>query len=211
MKIYAINGSPRKNWNSAQLLEKFIEGVRSVEPDAEIILIHSYDYNYTGCKSCFGCKLVKTDPIRCVVKDDLYDILNEIRNSDGFVIASPLYFFDLSAQVKALLERLMYPGAVEKPLPVTLIYSMNGTQQHLEELMRHQIDTTKRFIKNNFKLEPEEVFAFDTMQRPISDLYRKSHNDIEGKAKRRETQFPKDLQNAFEAGVRLVEKIRENQ
>ena len=53
MKIMLINGSPRKNCNTAQLLKAFEEGVRSAAPDAEIKTIYLYDYLYTGCKSCF--------------------------------------------------------------------------------------------------------------------------------------------------------------
>lgn len=210
MKIYAINGSPRKKWNSAQLLEKFVEGVRSVEPEAEVEFIHVYDYNYTGCRSCFGCKRLNAKPLECVIRDDIHDILIDIRNSDGFIIASPIYFFDLSAQVKAFLERLMYPGVSEKPLPIALIYTMNATETQMEELMRHQINTTKKFLTNNFKIEPEEVFAFDTLQRDHNELYKKGHTDMEAKANRRKIQFPIDCQNAFDAGVRMANKIKDS-
>ena len=54
MKIVAVNGGPRKNCNTAQLLDSFLTGVREAAPDAEIEVIHLYDYLYTGCKSCFA-------------------------------------------------------------------------------------------------------------------------------------------------------------
>ena len=54
MKIVAVNGGPRKNCNTAQLLDSFLNGVREAAPDAEIEVIHLYDYLYTGCKSCFA-------------------------------------------------------------------------------------------------------------------------------------------------------------
>ena len=57
MKFYAIQGSPRKNWNDDQLLDSFIEGIHSKMPDAEVEKIYVYDYGFKGCRSCFGCKL----------------------------------------------------------------------------------------------------------------------------------------------------------
>lgn len=58
MKVYAINGSPRKNKNTATLLQKALDGVKEAAKDKEIEteIINLYDYNYTGCKSCFACK-----------------------------------------------------------------------------------------------------------------------------------------------------------
>lgn len=56
MKVYAINGSPRKNKNTATLLKKALEGVKASSPNEEIEteIINLYDLNYTGCKSCFA-------------------------------------------------------------------------------------------------------------------------------------------------------------
>lgn len=54
MKVIAINGSPRKNWNTHKLLNAALEGAKSMGAETEII--HLYDLNYTGCRSCFACK-----------------------------------------------------------------------------------------------------------------------------------------------------------
>jgi multimeric flavodoxin WrbA len=53
MQLIAINGSPRKNWNTAKLLEQAIEGAKSLGAQTE--LIHLYDLNFQGCTSCFAC------------------------------------------------------------------------------------------------------------------------------------------------------------
>ena len=55
MKVIAINGSPRKKWNTAILLEKALEGAASQGADTE--LVHLYDLDFKGCSSCFSCKL----------------------------------------------------------------------------------------------------------------------------------------------------------
>jgi len=56
MKVIAINGSPRKKWNTATLLEKALAGAAS--QGAETELMHLYDLNYKGCISCFACKTI---------------------------------------------------------------------------------------------------------------------------------------------------------
>ncbi len=55
MKVFAVNGSPRKNWNTAALLSKALEGAASLGAETE--LIHLYDLSFKGCVSCFTCKL----------------------------------------------------------------------------------------------------------------------------------------------------------
>ena len=57
MVIYAINGSPRKNFSTAQLLQQFAKGAADCGPDVEVKVINLYDYNFSGCRECFACKL----------------------------------------------------------------------------------------------------------------------------------------------------------
>lgn len=75
MKIMAINGGPRKNWNTDQLLKSFLEGAKS--SGAEVEMVYLYDLNFSSCRECYGCKL-KNSPNygRCVYPDDLKAILN---------------------------------------------------------------------------------------------------------------------------------------
>jgi multimeric flavodoxin WrbA len=74
MKVMAFNGSPRKKWNTATLLEKALEGASS--QGAETKLINLYGLNYTGCISCFKCKKKNGKSYgRCAVKDDLTPLL----------------------------------------------------------------------------------------------------------------------------------------
>ena len=55
MKIIALNGSPRKGWNTHQMLEAFLEGARAADAETETELVHLFDLSYTGCRSCFAC------------------------------------------------------------------------------------------------------------------------------------------------------------
>jgi multimeric flavodoxin WrbA len=70
VKVLAINGSPRKKWNTATLLEKALEGPASLGPVTK--LIHLYDLDFKGCTSCFACKLNGGKGHgKCVINDGL--------------------------------------------------------------------------------------------------------------------------------------------
>ena len=211
MIIYSINASPRKNWNDAQLLMKFKNGFLSVLPDTDYREINLYDLNYKGCYSCFGCKLKSLENIRCVVKDDIYDILYNIRHCNGFVYASPIYFSDANGELKSFFERLMYPGPVESQIPIYAIYTMNADEEKLEKVIRPALNTIKKSLRQNFKVDVEEFFAFKTLQRNNQELYRpSSHTNPQERIERHETQWPIDLQSAYEAGIKFANKILTN-
>jgi multimeric flavodoxin WrbA len=144
-----------------------------------------------------------------VIRDDIHDILDQVRHSDGFVMASPIYFIDISGQLRCFMERLMYPGPTPTELPVSCIYTMNADEKAMEGIIRPVLDILKNYIRSNFKTEPEEVFAFDTLQRKNNHLYRPGHTDMEAKARRRETQWPIDCQAAFDAGARFAKKAQD--
>jgi multimeric flavodoxin WrbA len=61
MKIYALNASPRKGWNSDEMLASFINGVKEVNPDIEVEKVNIYDLDFKGCRSCFACQLKSTE------------------------------------------------------------------------------------------------------------------------------------------------------
>ena len=79
MKFFAVNGSPRPNCNTAQLLDRALEGVLEICPDAQTERINLYDFPFHGCRSCFACKRINGKNYgRCVQKDDLKPILDKI-------------------------------------------------------------------------------------------------------------------------------------
>ena len=108
MKVIAFNGSPRKKWNTAMLLEKALEGAAS--QGAETELIHLYDLNFKGCMSCFGCKIKDGKSYgKCVVKDDLAPILKKLRMPMSIIFGSPVYYGTASGEMRSFMERLMFP------------------------------------------------------------------------------------------------------
>ncbi len=123
-KIVAINGSGRKNGNSAAILKAFLEGVQSVNTDFEVEHVEVFDLDFKGCRGCQGCNLKARKEIGCIQQDGASALLKRMRAADGLVYSSPVYFWELSAQLRALLERYIYPGALDHHQEIMALYNM---------------------------------------------------------------------------------------
>jgi multimeric flavodoxin WrbA len=212
MKIIAFNGSPRKNWNTAMLLEKALEGAGS--EGAETELIHLYDLNYKGCMSCFACKTREGKSYgRCAVKDELTPVLKKAGEVDSIIFGSPIYFGTATGEIRSFMERLLFPYLTYTDPPGSLfsrkirtgfIYTMNVT----EELMRERgfdrhIALTKEALTMIFGAS-ETFCSFDTCQFEDYSKVFAVRFDPEKKAKRRADVFPRDCEKAFEMGARFA-------
>lgn len=103
-KVIAINGSPRKNANTATLLQKALEGAASAGAETE--MIHLVDLNYKGCISCFACKRKGTQYVNsCAMRDDLSPVLEKAMQSDGVILGSPIYLGDVTSLMRGFIER----------------------------------------------------------------------------------------------------------
>ena len=104
MNILILSGSPRKGGNTDLLVEAFVKGA-SPNHCVEVVSVHDYKINpCMGCNACF-----KSDSQSCVQKDDMATIYEKMLVSDMLVIASPVYFYGLSAQLKAVIDRCHNP------------------------------------------------------------------------------------------------------
>jgi multimeric flavodoxin WrbA len=99
MKVLGIYASPRKGGNTDQLLDKALEGARSA--GAEILTVYARKLKMRGCIECGGCD--KTG--KCVVKDDMQTVYPLLEEADAIILASPIFFYGLTAQVKAVIDR----------------------------------------------------------------------------------------------------------
>ena len=98
--IVSINCSPRATWNTAILVREASKGAENEGAEVKIIDLYKLE-KFTGCISCFGCKL--PDNLgRCVCRDGLSSVLEEIRNADGLIIGTPNYLGDVSAGFRAM-------------------------------------------------------------------------------------------------------------
>lgn len=99
MKALGIYGSPRKGGNTDQLLDKALEGAQSA--GAEVKRLYVRDFNLCGCLECGGCD--KTG--ECVVKDDMQQVYPLLDWAEVIFLASPIFFYGVTAQAKALIDR----------------------------------------------------------------------------------------------------------
>lgn len=212
MKVIAFNGSPRKGWNTAILLNHALKGVAS--HGAETELIHLYDYNYKGCISCFACKLKGGKSYgRCAVDDDLKPILKKVEETDAIILGSPIYFGVTTSGMRSFLERLMfqylvydanYSSLFKRKIPTGFIYTMNVNEDRLKEMAYEQnLKGTEMALGRTFGA-CESLFVTDTYQFDDYSKYETSAFNVDQKAERRQVVFPRDCQKAFEMGVRLA-------
>ena len=98
-KVLILSGSPRKGGNTEILCARFAEGARGAGHEVETIRVCEKDIHFcTGCDSC-----IKSG--RCVYKDDMDGIRDMMMSADVLVFSSPVYFYTISAQIKALIDR----------------------------------------------------------------------------------------------------------
>lgn len=206
-KIIIIDGGPRKNFNTAAMCEKVAEGVRSVEGESKIIRL--YDLDYKGCMSCMACKVKGRASNVCKFKDALTPLLEEIAHADGLVLASPIYFGDVTGQMRTFLERLAFPWlsyndysmTAPKKMPVLLIETMNGTP----ERNNSQGYGSMEYCITAALGEPEHLIAYNTCQVKNYDRFELAGFSEEAKRQWRDEHWEEDLHKAYEAGRKMAE------
>ncbi len=214
MNVVAVNGSPRKTWNTATLLDHALAGAR--EQGAQTELVHLYDHAFTGCVSCFSCKKIGGASYgKCAVTDGITGLLERVAQADALILGSPLYFGVETGEMRSFLERLLFPYVTYTPgykaifpraMPTAFVYTMNVTEQVLENLhQRASIEHTRGVMERVFG-SCEVFLCTDTFQFSDYSKYLCTAWDAEAKAKRRKEVFPQDCARAFELGARLAGK-----
>jgi multimeric flavodoxin WrbA len=97
--IVAVAGSPRRNGNTQMLLEAAARGAE--EEGAVVEMVRPNEMKFVACQHCGGCSATGF----CVIKDDMQPVYDLIQRMDGMLLASPIYFASVTAQVKALIDR----------------------------------------------------------------------------------------------------------
>jgi multimeric flavodoxin WrbA len=211
MKIIGVNGSPRKGWNTHILVEESLKGAASQGADTE--LINLYDLHFRGCISCFRCKRLKGPGLgRCAVQDSLRPVLDKIDSCDGLILGSPIYIGEVTAAMRALIERLTFQyisyrkdlkSYFTRRLPLVFIYTMNVPESALEP---NGYTVKFRFYEDLFTriLGPvKTLLSTETWQTEDYGEYGITMFDEEARKKRREEVFPQDRLKAFDLGVRI--------
>jgi len=211
LKTIIINASPRKKWNTAEVLDAARKGAESV--GSEVEYVNLYDLVFKGCRSCLICKRKDKTKGKCYWKDDLSPLIEKIFDSDALIIGSPIYFGQPTSEFRALVERLIfcimsyddgssyYTGKVN----VGIFYTMNAPLEFYEQSMKDSLSSTE-FL---FSFLNGEVISYpvcDTLQVHKYSEYNMAGFSQEAKEKQLILQFPNDLEKAFEIAANLSKR-----
>lgn len=216
-KIFAINGSPRNNGNTAVILQEVLAGAASAGVETELLNLGTL--HFSGCRSCFACKLKRGKCYgKCAVQDELTPWLEKIIQADAIVMGTPIYFGAETGLYRNFLERLFFPllrytnppsSCAPKKLEAAFVYTMNVNEETMEQYgYRDFLEKGMKFPQMILgSSNVESLYVFDTYQFDDYDKYESSLFDPQHKAEVRNTRFPEDKKRAFALGKRLAERI----
>ena len=212
MKVLAINGSPRKEWNTATLLTSALKGAASNGAQTE--LVHLHDLNFKGCITCNECKLKNGSSFgKCAYKDELSPLLAKIETVDGIILGAPIFLGTIPGVVKSFLERLATPYLIfssegelvslfPRKIPAAFIHTMGSDEEHAKAVgVLDHIRMNEMMLKMVFG-SVEGLVAADTLHVDDYSKYVMPF-DAEAKINRHKEVFPIDCKKAFEMGARL--------
>lgn len=208
MKVLAINCSPRKNWNTAQLLKSALEGAKSV--GAEVEYIDLYDLNFAGCRSCMLCKRKGAERCHCYWEDELSPVIDKVFSASVLFIGTPIYLGRPTSQYFAFMERLHfsslsyddYSNYFKGNVNVGMFVTMNATKEFYDKLYKAKFES----YADDFKALNGEVSlypCYNTLQVKDYSKFNMAGFNEEEKKEVHDEHFSIDLENAYNLGVRL--------
>jgi multimeric flavodoxin WrbA len=208
MKTIVINASPRKTWNTAEIMQSAQKGAESVGAETEYFNL--YDLVFKGCRSCLACKLKEKTKGKCYWRDDLTPVIEKILDADCLLIGSPIYFGQPTSEFRALIERLIFcimsyddgSSYFTGKVNVGIFYTMNAPIEFYEQSMKDSL-ASNEFL---FKYLNGEVVSYpvcDTLQVHKYSEYNMAGFSQDAKEKQLILQFPNDLEKAFEIAAEL--------
>ena len=138
-KIVVLNGSPRANGNTKELVKAFVKGAESAGNTVQVFDLQKM--NIHGCLGC--CMGGKDEASPCVQKDDMGDICEKWLAADVVVLASPVYFYTWSSQMKAVLDRTF---AIEQQVKDTDFYLISAAAAPTEDYMSLMLESFRKYV-----------------------------------------------------------------
>ncbi len=124
MNVVCLLGSPRPKGNSAAVAAKFMETAESLGAQTQTFLLNKLDFK--GCQACYVCK---TKQEHCALKDGFTPVLEAVKDCDIMVLATPIYYGEVSSQTKAFIDRTfsyVKPDYMTNPVPARLAPGKKG-------------------------------------------------------------------------------------
>ena len=212
-RIVAINASPRTGWNTGILVREAARGAESEGAEVEVIDLYKLD-KFTGCISCFGCKL-PAHKGQCIYKDSLAPVLEKIRHADGLIVGTPNYLGDVTAGFRSLYERLIFQyltynkdqmNCNDRKIPVLFIMTSNASEDFYTEDGYGQVISKYQNTLNGFIGPTKVMICGNTLQVSDYSKYDWTMFDANAKKVRHEEIFPKEKEKAFHLGAELVQE-----
>jgi len=136
MKVVAFNGSPRKDGNTARLIQHVFEELQKEGIETE--LVHIGGKPVQGCIACYGCREQETP--QCMIADDFINpCIEKMLEADGILLASPTYFSDVTPELKALIDRAGFAlqGKLLRKVGAAVIAVRRGGAIHAFDTINH--------------------------------------------------------------------------
>ena len=209
--IIAINASPRATWNTSSLVREAAKGAESEGAEVKIFDLYKLE-KFTGCISCFGCKLPEHQGV-CVYKDGLAPVLEEIRTADGLILGTPNYLGDVSAAFRSLYERLIFQSLTykleprsynERFIPVLLIMTSNCSEEFYSQIGYDKMLENYQKTLSGMVGPTKVMVSGDTLQVNDYSKYNWSMFNPDAKIARHKEVFPDELKKAFSLGAEIV-------
>lgn len=212
MDVIAINGSPRKTMNTSTLLNAAIQ---EIETSGKTVQSYNlYDLTYKGCYSCFACKKTAEPSYgKCAIGDDLKPIFEKIKECSALILATPIYYRDVTGQMRSFIERLLFQSMLYstpprsifgKKIKVGLIYTMNVTEkQYQNYLLKPHLEGMEETIRLVLG-ETFSFFGFETNQLKDYTGIEYTFIDSRQRMKRHDEHFPKEIERVREFAKKLL-------
>lgn len=148
MKVLALNGSPRKNGNTATLLEKVLSPLIEAGWETEIVQIGGQKIQ--GCRGCLKCAEKKNR--RCVFDNDILNgVLEKMLAADAMILGTPCYFTDMSAEMKALVDRAGFVafvngGLFQGKIGAAVVAAGRGGATHAFDSINHMFLMSRMLV-----------------------------------------------------------------
>lgn len=145
-KVIGFNGSPRKGWYTDQLVQKCLEGAKSVGAEVKMYQVSDLK-NIIHWVSCLSCKRRDKKYFgTCVLKDNLTPILKEIKQADALIFGSPVSYSDVTAALHPILERMWFSNStyskdgqrpINRIIKTAFLMPMNATEKQAKEFFTY--------------------------------------------------------------------------
>ena len=210
-KIVAVNCSPRRGWNTDLMVNAAADGAKEAGAKVQVFELSRLE-QFTGCVSCFGCKLAPNEG-RCVCIDDMHLILEAIREADALILGTPVYLSNISAGMHALYERLVFQNVTYRKelatyrtrrIPVLFIVTSGVAAENYEAVGYDAMIESYRKVLDRSVGPTQVLISGDVLQVADYGKFNWTAFDPEQKKKGREERFPKELQEARRLGGELI-------